>query len=279
MKKHTIILDIDGTLLTSDAILDPITKDYLIDIQKQGHTLILASGRPTIGVIHFAKSLEMDKYNGYIVSFNGACAHNISTNELIYEKVIDIETSKAILNHLEDYDVIPMITFDDVMYVNDKDDKSVMLPNSELSIIEYESKGIGFDVRNTEKLADVVDKPLYKILVAGNNEYLNQHYKDLSEPFIESTNSVFSAPFYYEFTNKGIDKAKALQEIFIKCNLDRNNTIAIGDGHNDMSLLNYANIKIAMGNAVEELKEIADFVTTDNDNYGVVEGIKKALEN
>ena len=88
---------------------------------------------------------------------------------------------------------------------------------------------------------------------------------------------MFTAPFYFEFTAKGIDKAKALESILKKLGVNKEEIIAFGDGHNDASMVKYAGLGIAMGNAVQELKEIADYVTLSNDEDGIAYAIDKFI--
>ena len=69
-----IALDIDGTLTNSDKVITPKTKEMLMNYQEIGGKIILASGRPTQGIIPHAKTLELEKYGGYILAYNGGCA-------------------------------------------------------------------------------------------------------------------------------------------------------------------------------------------------------------
>ena len=79
MKYQVLTLDLDGTLTNSKKEITPPTREALIDIQKAGRILILASGRPINGVAPLARKLEMEKYGGYMLSFNGARITKCST--------------------------------------------------------------------------------------------------------------------------------------------------------------------------------------------------------
>ena len=101
MAYQIIVLDLDGTLTNSKKEITPKTKEALMRIQKEGKTVVLASGRPTPGVLPLAEELELEKYGGYILSFNGAKIINCRTKEVVYNKTVPEEYVK----HLYDYAV------------------------------------------------------------------------------------------------------------------------------------------------------------------------------
>ena len=89
MKYKMVVLDVDGTLLTNEKTVTARTRATLIRVQQMGIKVVLASGRPTYGVVGLAKELELDKNGGYILSYNGGQIINVQTNELLFEKRID----------------------------------------------------------------------------------------------------------------------------------------------------------------------------------------------
>ncbi|MGL5311705.1 MAG: Cof-type HAD-IIB family hydrolase [Peptostreptococcaceae bacterium] len=274
-KYRVIVMDVDGTLANGNKEISPKTKEALLEAQKQGMMLILASGRPTTGLIDFAKELEMDKYNGLLVSFNGSKVTDFTTSEVLFNETMTIENGQAVLEHMKKFDVIPMIDKDDYMYVNDVFNNQIDYNGKTINIIQYESRGGKFKLAEKEDLAAFADYPLNKILTAGDPEYLKENYKEMMEPFKDSLNCVFTAAFYFEFTAKGIDKAKALDTVLTKLGYSKDELIAFGDGQNDATMVDYAGLGIAMDNAVEELKAIADYVTLSNDEDGIAYALDK----
>ena len=119
-----------------------------------------------------------------------------------------------------------------------------------------------------------MDWELNKILVAGQPEYLQKVWKQMATPFEGELSSMFTAPFYYEFTPLGVDKTRALSETFATLGIDRSEVIAFGDAQNDQSMIEWAGTGVAMGNAVDEVKAVADYVTLSNND----DGIAAALE-
>lgn len=118
-KYKVIVMDVDGTLANSEKKITINTKKTLIKLQKQGMILILASGRLTSGLMDFARELEMDKYHGLLVSFNGSKNIDCTTNEVLFNETMSIDEGQAVLEHMKKFNVIPMIDKDDYLYVND----------------------------------------------------------------------------------------------------------------------------------------------------------------
>lgn len=279
MDIKAIVLDIDGTLLNDDKQLTAKTKAALIDAQKKGIKVILASGRPTSGMLKFVDELHMDQFDGLIVSYNGALVLDVSSQKELFSQPLSIENSKSILDHLKSFDVKPMIAKDEYMYVNNVFDRILDLGDSGglFNIIEYESRGGNFQLCEKEDLAAFVDFPLHKILVAAQPEYLQENWEKILAPFEQSVSGMFSAPMYFEFTDKGIDKANALEQTLKPLGIHKEHIVSFGDGHNDLSLINYAGIGIAMGNAVAELKETADKITASNNEDGIAVALAELL--
>lgn len=279
MTTKAIVLDIDGTLLNDDKQITQNTKQALIDAQKNGVKVILASGRPTPGMLKYVDELQMDRYNGLIVSYNGAHVLDITTEEELFSQPLSIETTQQILEHLKQFDVIPMIAKDEYMYVNNVYNCMLELaePHGNFNIIEYESRGGNFQLCEKQDLAAFVDFPLHKILVAGQPEYLEANWEQILAPFKGSVSGMFSAPMYFEFTDQGIDKANALEQALKPLGIHEEHIISFGDGQNDLSLINYAGTGVAMGNAVDELKQVANKITLSNNEDGIAAALAELL--
>ncbi|MDS0525806.1 Cof-type HAD-IIB family hydrolase [Clostridium sp. SHJSY1] len=274
---RVIIMDVDGTLTNNKKVITKKTKDALIKAQDNGAILILASGRPTSGLMDFARELKMDKNHGLLVSFNGAKVVDCETNKVLFNETMSVEQGQAVLEYMKKFDVKPMIDKGDYMYVNDVFNNQIHYNDTLINIIQYESRGGKFKLCEKDDLASFADYPLNKILTAGDPEYLQEHYKEMMEPFKDSLSCMFTAPFYFEFTAKGIDKAKALDTILIPMGYKKEEMIAFGDGHNDASMVKYAGIGVAMANAVDDLKAVANEITLSNEEDGIAYTLSKYI--
>ena len=269
MAIKVIIMDVDGTLTNSKKQITPKTKEMLIAAQNKGIKLVLASGRPVSGLIGLAKELEMEKHHGLLVSLNGSKVVDCQTKEVLFNQTMRIEDAREVLEHMKNFKVYPLIDKGNYLFVNDVYKGMITYQNEKIDIIQYEARGGNFKLCEIEDLSSFVDFPLNKILTAGDPEYLNEHYQDMMEPFKERLNCMFTAPFYFEFTAKGIDKAKALDSVLKPMGFQQEEMVAFGDGDNDATMLSYAGIGVAMDNAQDSLKKIADKITLSNEEDGI----------
>lgn len=274
----TILLDIDGTLTNSKKEITPLTKQKLLEAQEKGCQLVLASGRPTKGLDRYVKELEMDKHNGLLISYNGARVTNAQTGEEYFKNFIDPERVKPLLHHLEKFDGIECV-LEENGYVITKDcfKNTIEYKGKPFGVLEYEARMISCPIMEVEDFDTYLDHETPKVLTYGNPEYLRAHFEEFKEGF-EDLNSMFSADFYFEFTNKGIDKTKAIKTVLVEqLGLKQEEMIAFGDAANDISMVSFAGIGVAMGNSQPELLAVADEVTDDNDHDGIAKTLEKYL--
>lgn len=270
----SILLDIDGTLTNDQKQITPATVKALKTAQDNGAILVLASGRPDQGLHSFADALDMKNHNGVFVAFNGAKSLNYQTGEKYFEQAMTVEQGKRVLEHMKNFKVASCIDYGEYMLTNNAY-FTITRDEAPWLIVEYESHNNGFLVREERDLAATVDWGINKILNAGEPAYLQEVWQEMSAPFEGELSAMFTAPFYYEFTPLGVDKSRALRETFAALGIDRNEVIAFGDAQNDRTMLEWAGIGVAMGNAVDEVKAIADYVTLDNNSDGIAHALKE----
>ena len=263
-----ILLDIDGTLTNDQKVIAPRTRDALLAAQDDGAVLVLASGRPSMGLTGFADVLHMKDHNGVFVCFNGAKSINYQTNEVYFQQTLSVDQGKRVLEHMHEFDVCPIYDRDAYMYLENAF-FTIERDGSPWNIAEYEAHNNNYLLCEVADNAAFMDWELNKILVAGQPEYLQKVWKQMATPFEGELSSMFTAPFYYEFTPLGVDKTRALSETFATLGIDRSEVIAFGDAQNDQSMIEWAGTGVAMGNAVDEVKAVADYVTLSNNDDGI----------
>ena len=271
-----ILLDIDGTLTNDQKEITPKTVEALKAAQASGIVLVLASGRADVGLHRFADALDMKDNGGVFVAFNGAKSLNYQTGEVYFEQAMTVEQGKRVLEHMKSFEVASCIDYGEYMLTNNAYFK-IDRDGQPWDIVDYEAHGNGFLVREERDLPAFVDWGINKILNAGEPAYLQEHWQEMFAPFEGELSAMFTAPFYYEFTPLGVDKSRALRETFAALGIDQREIIAFGDAQNDRTMLEWAGIGVAMGNAVDEVKAVADKVTLSNNEDGIAVALEELI--
>ena len=267
MKYKLLVLDIDGTLTNEKKEITGHTKHTILRIQKAGVKVVLASGRPTYGVVPTAKELELERYGGFILSYNGGRIVDCSTGKTIYEKTIPYKAISGIYSQVRGLDVALMTYEGDTIITENPRDAYV---DKESFINKMKVKGVG-------NFLEYVTFPVVKCLVAADGGYLATVEEKLKEYFGSQLSIYRSEPYFLEIMPKDIDKASSLERLRLLLGLEREGIAACGDGLNDISMIQYAGLGIAMANAQEAVKKVCDFVTKSNEEEGVAYAIDRFI--
>ena len=271
---RAILLDIDGTLTNDQKVITPRTREALLKAQEKGVVLVLASGRTANGLSTYAADLDLAHHNGVLVCYNGAKSLNCQTGDVYFEQSLTVEQGKRVLEHMKKFDVAPVIDHGEYMYVNDCF-FTIERDGETWYILEYEARSNNYKLCEKHDLAAYADWRINKILNAGQPEYLQQHAQEMAAPFEGELSSMFTAPWYYEFTPLGVDKVRALKDTFEVLGIDQSEVMSFGDAQNDATMIEWAEVGVAMGNAVDEVKALADYVTLDNNSDGIAYALEQ----
>lgn len=267
MAYEMIVLDLDGTLTNSEKVISPKTKQALMNIQEEGIKVVLASGRPTAGIVHLAKELCLDRYEGFILSFNGARIIDYKTGELIYNRVLPQEMLSDIYRESVQLDV-GILTYED---------NQIIIGNGIDEYNKLESKVNGMPMVIVDNFCDYVTFPVNKCLLTAQPTKILHAEEVLKQKFGEYLNIYKSEPFFLEIMPQKIDKAYSLSKLLDHLGLSRKQMICCGDGFNDLSMIRFAGLGVAMKNAQDEVKREADFITYSNDEDGIAHVIEKFI--
>jgi hypothetical protein len=268
MNYQILVLDLDGTLTNSKKEITPPTKKALIEIQEAGKKVVLASGRPINGVLPLAKELELDRFGSYILSFNGARITQCSTGEAIYNRTLPKEVIQPVFETALSFSGLDIITYqDDCILSGIKVNKYT----------EIESSINKMQIRHQDNFAEYIDFPVNKLLITGDPVLTKQAMDTLKQKFHSLVNIYFSEPYFLEIMPQNIDKAHSLQKLLSSIGLTADSMICCGDGYNDISMIEYAGLGVAMENAQDIIKEHADFITRSNDDDGILYVIDKFM--
>lgn len=278
MAIKAVLLDIDGTLTNSKKEITPETLTALKNAQDRGIRLVLASGRPAKGLSNYGDLLNMWMHHGLFVCYNGARVIDCESKEVLVDVTIKPELVTAVLEHMKKFDVIPIVTYGEYMVVEDVYHCMVKNGDQIFNVVQYESRMNNYRLMECEDLAKFTNFPVNKILTAGDSDYLQAHWQEMREPFKDTLSCMFTSNFYYEYTSLGINKGAALREAMAKLGIKPEECIAFGDAENDIPMLEYAGIGVAMGNAQDGVKAIADEITLSNEEDGIAHSLYRHIE-
>ena len=261
MRYEMLVLDLDGTLTNSEKKITPPTKQALLEIQEAGKKVVLASGRPTPGITPLAEMLNLADYGSYILAFNGARIINCRTGQIVYDKTVPPSAIPEVYNIVKEFQDVDVITYTD---------KEIISGIKSNEYDEIEAMITGMPIVEVENFVEYIDFPINKFLVTGNPEVLDEVAVVLKRRFNSFLNVYKSQPFFLEVVPQNIDKANSLQKLLNSIGLTADQMICCGDGMNDLSMIEYAGLGVAMENAEPLVKEKADFITKSNDDDGVL---------
>ncbi len=268
MDYKVLALDIDGTLVTSEKEISAPTLEALLDIQEKGYHVVLASGRPTGGMIRYAEALQLEKYGNYVLSFNGARITNWKTKEVIYNQSVPQQLIPELYQIAVDNGV------GIVAYIGGDKIIAGTEPNE---YMEMEARLNRLPIEFVPDFPSYVTFPTNKCLMAGDPEILAHMEKELQKKYHGLLLITRSEPYFLEFMPMNVDKAHSLTHLMSSLGLTTENLICCGDGFNDISMITVAGLGVAMENAQEAVKSAADYITASNDDNGIVHVINKFL--
>ena len=257
--------DMDGTLL-NDA--NEITKHTVETIRlavSQGLIFSICTGRPIQGVERYLRQLGIQ---GPVITYNGAMILDSATGRVLYRQELNREDGRRILETGLNYNTTMCIWSDNKLYGNQLNER-----------IHKYSQAANVTPLLMPSIDELLSQGITKILWYDDTSKIQQIEKELKEtaPF-QNVTFCTSKPFYLEFFSSKVSKAAAIDRISELYGFTKTETIAIGDGFNDLSMIRHAALGAAMANAPEGVKECADYITTRTNNQdGVAEVLEKFI--
>ncbi len=259
--KYLIALDLDGTLLNDDKNITKETNEYLTKLISEGHKVVISTGRPYAGMGRYYEELKLDTP---IVNSNGALVHSPNDKNFITRHVgIDKDIIIDICSKMEYCIVEGFFGFENKMYyTNSFKYLSPFIHFNEDSIVKQGRLHEICDC-NAGSLILLIKAEAHKEF----EEYVKSSYDGIEIRFFYNDDKYY----LYEVYLKCISKASGLQYVLDYYNMDKKQLIAFGDGTNDIEMLEYAYVSVAMINSNPKVLECAKYITKlDNNNNGVI---------
>ncbi|GCD12493.1 sugar-phosphatase [Clostridium tagluense] len=263
-----IAIDMDGTLLSDEKKISPANYEAIQQARENGVKVVIASGRPLVGFKKYLEQLNLVSEDDYAVAFNGALVQSSQGGEII---------SKTTLT-LQDYKDLYKLSKELNVNIHALTETSVISPKDTIYTRgEAEMNGISNEIIAVEDVA--VDTTIVKVMFVDKPEIIEEIMQKIPEEVSSKYTVVRSAPFYLEFLDKSVNKGAGVAALAKKLNIKQEEVICIGDAGNDIHMIKYAGLGVAMGNAFPEVKKIANFITKTNEEDGVAYIINKFILN
>jgi Cof subfamily protein (haloacid dehalogenase superfamily) len=263
-----VAIDIDGTLMNDRKEITKEVNDAIQAAKAKGVKVVICTGRPIVGVQSIIEELKLNDEDEYVITFNGALVQNTHTQE------VESQITLAYKDLKEIYELslklqTPLHYFDT---------ENVYTPNKEISrytIHEAHINQIPLHYRPIDEVPE--DMLIPKVMFIDEPERLNTTIANIPESFWDKYTFVKSTPFFLEILDPRVSKGNAVKQLAEKLAIKREEVICIGDGENDLSMIEYAGCGVAMANAESVVKEVAQFHTLSNNENGVAYAIEKLI--
>lgn len=259
MRYRIIVLDLDGTLTNSRKQITARTEQTLIAFQERGGTVILASGRPVYGIWPLAQQLRLRQYGGYIMAFNGGEIVACGSGEILYKKAFPRNSVREMELAAQQHGTAVLTYQNDLLLTNDGSN----------CYVRQEAAITGMKIKQTDDLAAAVELPVTKFLLLEHEDHLVKVEQEMLQQYGRQYAIYRSEPFFLEIMPAGIDKAASLQWLLHHMEAEREETAVFGDGFNDLTMIEYGGLGVAMDNAQPSVKQRADYIAPTNDDDGV----------
>lgn len=266
-----IAIDMDGTLLSEDKSLHQEEIDALQKAVQAGYKIVICTGRPLSGVKSYMAQLNITGEDEYAIVNNGCSTHYTKNWDMVSWRQLTKE-DMLYLYDISKQTKVQLTLFDEDHYfvVGEEPNERVVF---DANIVGLKPTVISID--------DAVsgDYTMFQAMFLDNPEEVDKFQQQFEAELANRFSVVRSQNYIFEAMPSGVNKASALAELTKRLAIKPEEVMAIGDGNNDLEMLAFAGVSVAMGNATSRVKEIATHNTLTNNEHGVAHIIEKLLEN
>lgn len=259
-----VAIDLDGTLLKGDNTISGKTQKAIKAAKKKGIKIILSSGRPIEGIERYLNELKLTGEDDYVISFNGSLVQCVKDKKIISRKVLK-GSDLIYLYNISVQIGVNIHAFSQIGCITPKISKYTELEgNNDQIPIKI------VDFNTVDRKEDV-----FKVMMIDEPEILEKAIKKIPEEVYDKYTVVRSEPYFLEFQNKNSNKGEGIKAVSEYLGIKQKDIICIGDADNDIDMIKFAGLGVAMGNAFDEVKKAADYITSTNEEDGVAYAIER----
>lgn len=279
MKYKMLVMDMDGTLLTNDKRISDVNKRALEKAAELGVKIVVSTGRIFTSALVFGELIGVDTP---IIASNGAYIREKDRDEVVYMRPFGETNIREVLKLTHKHNVYGHFYTHDTIF-------SEKLIHSALNYTKWnkqmpEGKKVNIVIIDRNEWDSIIEKhkdEILKVVITDDDpERINALRQDISRLNVEISSSVvYNNQYNIEVMDKGVTKGNAVNVLAQMYKIDRSEIICIGDSENDIPMIEYAGLGVAMENGTDDAKKAADFITLSNENNGVAYVIEKFIIN
>lgn len=256
-----VAIDLDGTLLTDELTISPGTVAAIQKTVEAGTMVTIATGRMFSSAKLIAEQLDM---NVPLITYQGALIKKVNGEEAMYERTVPPEVAEQLIKISQERNIHLQVYQDDTLFGAVENEKLIAYANAVKVPYVVEPD-----------LMKLAQKGITKFLFIEDPEMLNKLQIELENSIGLHAHIAKSKKHFLEITHPEANKGSALLYLAKQLGIEQSEIIGIGDNHNDLELVLSAGLGVAMGNAVKEVKGIADYTTFSNNEEGVLHVLEK----
>ncbi len=274
MSTKMIFMDMDGTALDDNKNLPKVNKEAIDEALLQGHKVIVCTGRPLSSVIGLLPMLGLDQPGCFTITYNGGLIYDAGKKKAVYKKTLPLEQVRYIFEKAYEYGKIHVQTYTEDSFICEYDTpESVYYENT-----THCRRKVVKDV--FEELNGQEPCKILAMAYGFEHSHIEGFRKEIQDYTDGKMDVFFSCNEYLEIVPTGINKGNAIRWMSEYLQIPMENTVAVGDAENDITMIETAAVGAVMKNAKAEMKKYGNYITElDNNEGGVAEVIRKFVLN
>lgn len=262
-----IAVDMDGTLLNNEKHIAEAQREALKKTASAGIKVVLCTGRPLFGVLPLYKELDLSSNEGYAILNNGCEIRKTENWTLVRSFELTGKEIFYLHSLVKDYDIDFTLSDDKHYFCVGKKPNKYTVRDGELVYVPIT------EITLEEAMSGKYR--MFKAMYVGDMDELTKFQENLPADINKFYSICRSQKIILEAMPVGADKGQTLKFLVEQLGIERSEVMAIGDGNNDVEMLEYAGIGVAMANGTEAAKNSAKYITDTNENDGVAKAIYK----
>lgn len=274
MNRKMIFMDMDGTALDDNKKLPKVNKEAIDEALAQGHKAIVCTGRPLSSVIDLLPMLGLDKPGCFAITYNGGLIYDAGEKKAVYKKTLPLEQVQYIFEKAYGFGRIHVQTYTEDSFICEYDTPESVYYEKSTHCRRKVVKDV-FEELNGQEPCKILT-----MAYGFDRSHIEAFREEIREYTEGKMDVFFSCNEYLEIVPTGINKGNAIRWMSEYLEIPMENTIAVGDAENDITMIETAAVGAVMKNAKEEMKKYGNYITKlDNNEGGVAEVIRKFMLN